>query len=272
MRVRSVFVATAAVALGLFGLAGAAAAQEGEDATVTVVHDIEDLDPVAIAVDGTIAVESLAFGESAGPLPLEAGTYFVEVFDADGTDGDALLEAELVLDAGVNYTVTATVVDGTPQLVVEDDSEEAETGTLVVQHDVQGGPTVYLGVTPFVGTDDEADEIDLGALSFGEELEVPDLPVGTHLLTIYADAALTQPLGDAEFDIAAGETTTVTASSVLGAPSPAPSPTATGIRTPDRVNTGAGGTEGNGGTAALVLAGLAAAAVGVGVTARRRAA
>ncbi len=264
-----------ATVIGLaFAMTGVASAQEEGGSTVTVVHDIESLGPVAIIVDGEVAVPSLAYGESAGPVDFEAGTYEVAVADAAEPSVPLLGPVDLTLEAGIAYTVTATLVNGTPDLVVEEEPL-VETGTLAFQHDITGGPTVGVVVLPF-GEEDDA--VDLGTVDAGESFE-QDLPVGDHVLVI-TDEAGEQDLGSTEFSIAADTVTTVRASSVLGTPAPSPSPTETAtatasptpIRTPTRVDTGAGGTEGNGGTtAALVLAGLAAGAVAVATTRKRAA-
>jgi hypothetical protein len=262
-----------ATVIGLaFAMTGVASAQEEGGSTVTVVHDIASLGPVAIIVDGEVAVPSLAYGESAGPVDFEAGTYEVAVADATAPTVPLLGPVDLTLEAGIAYAITATLVDGTPDLVVEEEPL-VETGTLAFQHDITGGPTVGVVVLPF-GEEDDA--VDLGTVDAGESFE-QDLPVGDHVLVI-TDEAGEQDLGSTEFSIAADTTTTVRASSVLGTPAPSPSETATAtasptpIRTPNRVDTGAGGTEGNGGnTAVLVLAGLAAGAVAVATTRKRAA-
>jgi len=265
-----------ATVIGLVvAMTGVASAQDGE-AAIQAVHDIEAVDPVDIAVDGAVVVEGLAYGETTDQLRLPAGTYEVELLDAE-TGVSLLGPEEFTLQAGIAYTVTATLVEGQPGLVVEEEPL-VETGTLAFDHDITGGPTVGVVVLPF-GEEDDA--VDLGTVDAGESFE-QDLPVGEHVLVI-TDEAGEQDLGSTAFSIAADTTTTVRASAVLGTPAPSPSPSPspsvtasaspTPIRTPSRVDTGAGGTEGNGGTAsaALVLAGLAAGAVAL-ATARKRAA
>jgi len=206
-------------------------------------------------------------------VDFSGGTYQIVVADA-ATSTTLLGPTNLTLESGIAYTVTATLVDGAPDLVIEQEPL-TETGTLAFEHDITGGPTVGVVVLPF---GEEADAIDLGTVDAGESFD-EELPVGDHVLVI-TDEAGEQDLGSTEFSIAADTTTTVRASAVLGAPAPSPSPSPsatasaspTAIRTPNRVDTGAGGTEGNGGTtsAALVLAGLAAGAVALAT--RRRAA
>ncbi len=86
-------------------------------AHVSVVHASPDAPAVDIAVKGgAVLVPNLAFGQDAGPLPVDAGTYDLEV-RAAGTTTVALPIDGVALTAGKIYTVFAVgLLNGTPEL------------------------------------------------------------------------------------------------------------------------------------------------------------
>ena len=86
-------------------------------AHVRVVHASPDAPAVDIAVKGgAVLVPNLAFGKDAGPLPVDAGTYDLEV-RAAGTTTVALPINGVQLAAGKIYTVFAVgLLNGTPKL------------------------------------------------------------------------------------------------------------------------------------------------------------
>ena len=86
-------------------------------AHVSVVHASPDAPAVDIAVKGgAVLVPNLAFGGDAGPLPVDAGTYDLEV-RAAGTTTVALPIDDVQLAAGKIYTVFAVgLLNGTPAL------------------------------------------------------------------------------------------------------------------------------------------------------------
>jgi hypothetical protein len=283
MRLRAVFVALAALALGLFGLAGAAAAQEA-GARLTAVHNAGVIPAVAIALDGEVVVESLANGATAGPLDIAAGDHTVLVGLAENAEDGELSEDEVVFTdeftavAGFSYTYTAELDDeGEPVLNIAAEPF-GPTGVLVFVHDITGGPSVTLAIRPGGVADQEVTDFQEGddeTIAAGETIEISNIPPGTHTLII-RDAAGTTDLGSTQFTITADQETTLRASAVLGgaAPAPSPSPTETAtVRPPRVVQTGAGGTQGGTATGLVLLAGgLVAAGAGAAVVARRKAA
>jgi hypothetical protein len=90
------------------GFAGAArvAAQDGT-ANVRVIHASPDAPAVDIWVNGEVAISDLAFGEATDWIALPADSYDVAVAPAGADAADAVLEATLDLEAGVNYNVAA---------------------------------------------------------------------------------------------------------------------------------------------------------------------
>jgi hypothetical protein len=95
------------------------AAPASGKAHVSVVHAGPDAPAVDIAVaGGPVLVEDLAFSEGAGPLPVDAGTYNLQVRVA-GTDTVALPLDGVALQSGMIYTFVATgFLEGEPALTV----------------------------------------------------------------------------------------------------------------------------------------------------------
>ena len=93
------------------------AAPAAGKAHVRVVHASPDAPAVDIAVKGgAVLVPNLLFGKDAGPLPVDAGTYDLEV-RAAGTTTVALPINGVQLAAGKIYTVFAVgLLNGTPKL------------------------------------------------------------------------------------------------------------------------------------------------------------
>jgi hypothetical protein len=94
-------------------------------AHVYVVHASPDAPAVDVAVKGgPVLVSDLAFGERAGPLPVDAGTYDLEVRPAGSTDVALPLNG-VTLEAGKVYTFVATgFLSGEPTLTVLPFAEE----------------------------------------------------------------------------------------------------------------------------------------------------
>jgi hypothetical protein len=88
-------------------------------AHVQVVHASPDAPAVDIGLKGgAVLVPNLAFGELKGPLPVDAGTYDLEVRLA-GTSTVALPLNDVSLEAGKIYTFTAVgFASGQPELSV----------------------------------------------------------------------------------------------------------------------------------------------------------
>lgn len=89
-----------------FASAGRVAAQDG-DANVRVIHASPDAPAVDIWVNGEVAISDLAFGEATDWIALPADSYDVAVAPAGADAADAVLEATLDLEGGVNYNVAA---------------------------------------------------------------------------------------------------------------------------------------------------------------------
>jgi hypothetical protein len=89
-------------------------------AHISVIHGGVGAPAVDVAVtDGPVLVENLSLSEGAGPLPVDAGTYDLEVRVA-GTTDVALPLPGVTLEEGSIYTFIATgFLAGDPALTVE---------------------------------------------------------------------------------------------------------------------------------------------------------
>jgi len=96
------------------------AAPAAGKAHVQVLHASPDAPAVDIALKGgAVLVANLPFGEQKGPLPVDAGTYNLEV-RAAGTNTVVLPLDGVRLDAGKVYTFAAVgLASGTPALSVQ---------------------------------------------------------------------------------------------------------------------------------------------------------
>ena len=88
-------------------------------AHINVIHAGPDAPAVDVAVKGgPVLVSGAAFGDKAGPLPVDAGTYDLEVRPA-GTTQIALAVPGVQLESGKIYTFVATgFLNGQPTLTV----------------------------------------------------------------------------------------------------------------------------------------------------------
>jgi hypothetical protein len=123
-------------------------AQEGQ-ARVRIVHASPDAPNVDIWVDGAVAVSNLAFNTATEYVALPAGDHAVAVTPAGGTAADAVIDATLTLEAGMDYTVAAVgqVADIEP-LVLEDNNAAPAAGKahIRVVHASPDAPNVDVAV------------------------------------------------------------------------------------------------------------------------------
>lgn len=117
-----------------------------DDAAVSVVHGIPDLD-VDVWVNGEATLPGFAFQDVAGPLALPAGDYEIEIYPA-GTDpegNEPALAATVPVPAGVDATIVAHLdADGAPMLTVfvnDTSAIDAGNGRVTARH-VAAAPTV----------------------------------------------------------------------------------------------------------------------------------
>lgn len=107
-------------------LIASSASAQTTDARVRVLHGSPDAPAVDVFVDGNKKIPNLAFGNITDYVTLPAGAHNVKVFPApsDGT-GTPVIEADLTLEAGKDYTVAAANVLASIEPVVYVDNNAA---------------------------------------------------------------------------------------------------------------------------------------------------
>jgi hypothetical protein len=162
MKFRSKVAAAAALTAALLapGAVGVAGAQEGDDATITVVHGIpggdlglaDDL-PVDVLVNGeTCLLTDFRFTEVSDRVQLAPGTYDIQVLLSDGECGGAVaIDAPGVeVPAGVNASVVAHLdTEGAPtaSVYVNDLSAAGLYRARVAVHHTADAPAVDVTAT-----------------------------------------------------------------------------------------------------------------------------
>ena len=164
----------------------------GGEAMVRVVHASPDAPAVDVLVDGSRALENLAFGNASDYVALPAGEHQVQVVPTGGDASQAVIDETLTLEGGKAYEVAAVgnVADIAP-LVLEVDlgplaagkarvrAVHASPDAPAVDVAVTGGPVLFENAAFPAGTDYA--EVDAGTY----DLEIR--PTGT------TDVALAVP-------------------------------------------------------------------------------
>lgn len=190
----------AGIALAAGTIAPAAAQDEAQ---LRVVHASPDAPNVDIWVDGETVLTDVPFAAVSDYLSLPAGTYNVQVTATGATD--AVIDADLTLEAGTSYTVAATglLADIAPVVLTDDRMPADGQAKLRVFHASPSAPaSVDVAVTdgPLL----------VEGLGFAEATGYLAVDPGTYALEIRAageaDAALSL-----EASLEAGENYTVIA-------------------------------------------------------------
>ena len=121
-----------AVVLFVAFAAGPAGAQEGT-ATVTVIHAVpaEDGFPADVYLNGDLVIDGFIFEAASEAFTIPAGAAELEVFaeGADPATESPAVSGQVTLEAGVDYSVVAQLVDGAPVLsIFVNDTSQVEAG------------------------------------------------------------------------------------------------------------------------------------------------
>jgi hypothetical protein len=224
-------VGAAAIALG--ALAPGASAQDAT-ARVRVVHASPDAPAVDVYVDGSRALENVAFKGASGYISLPAGAHNFQVFAAgEGPDGTAVIDADATLEAGTDYTVIAAgTLEEIRPVVLEDDNSAPAAGKAHVRvvHASPDAPAVDVAVA--------RGPVLFPNLSFPNAAGPAPVDAGTYDLEVRAAGTTTVALPIDDVTLEAGKIYTVLAVGLLSgtpalealplvtAPSPASAPTA----------------------------------------------
>lgn len=164
---------------------------------IRVLHASPDAPAVDVALDSTVAIMDLDYGESSGFTTVNSGDYQTEVFGilADGSNSDAVIDATLTFDDDERYTVVAVDTLGNGAItakVFEDDGMLSDSSMVRVQvaHLSEGVPEVYVHVTAPGATLSE--NTALGSISYtsGSDLLGPvEVDAGDYQIQVSTDAA-----------------------------------------------------------------------------------
>ena len=130
-------------------------------ADVRAFHASPNAPAVDVLVNDTIrAFEGLAFEGVTGYAPLASDTYNFKVVPAGGGPGDAVIDADLMIDGLTDYTIVATDVlaNITPIVLVDDNTLDGANARIRFFHgsadapavDIRvanGGPTLFFDVS-----------------------------------------------------------------------------------------------------------------------------
>ncbi|TAA69131.1 DUF4397 domain-containing protein [Planococcus salinarum] len=188
---KKIFVSMSVALALVFSLFAAGVMADSHTAKLRVVHASPDAPAVDVYVNGELTLEEVPFKADSGYLDVPAGTHNVEVFAAgtEYAEGEAVLQADLTVEAGQAYTaVAANTVDALEFVVAEDSMEVTEGQAKIrVGHLSPDAPTVDVGLiggdalfsgAEFPGITDYI-EVDPG--TYDLEIRLPD---GTQVLPL----------------------------------------------------------------------------------------
>ena len=147
--------------------------------SVRVVHASPDAPNVDVYVDGTLAIQDLAFGQATDLLPIPAGARNIKVTPT-GVPGTAVIDATVTFEACMAYEVSATgfLADIQAQVYeIDRDSLGKKTARVRAIHNAPDAPPVKVFVagsdTPLFDT-----------VSFPNATPYAEVPEGTYDLEI----------------------------------------------------------------------------------------
>ena len=178
------------------------------NARVRVLHTSPDAPAVDIHVDGSPAITNLSFGQISDYVELRAGMHSVKVFAAGtGRKGNAVIDADLEVEANQAYTVAAVRrLQNVQAMVISDSTSPPGPGMAKVRviHaspdapgvdvGVPGGPTLFrnisfMEITPF--TEVQSGTYDLEVRPAGSMQAVVVVPnVSLDSANLYTFAAM----------------------------------------------------------------------------------
>jgi hypothetical protein len=100
-----------------------------DNAYLYIVHGIPGRDvadnlnpglPIDVLISGTCLARGLSFGNTSGPLSFSAGTYDVEISDANTLapcTNAPLIDSQMTLTSGENMSAVAAISGGQPTLL-----------------------------------------------------------------------------------------------------------------------------------------------------------
>ncbi|GIW04345.1 MAG: cell wall anchor [Thermomicrobiales bacterium] len=159
------------------------------DACVNVIHASPDAPAVDVYVDGTKALEQLAFGKASGWVALPAGEHQIQVTATGGQPDHAVIDAKVTLEAGAAYEVAATglLANITPQIYQVNLSKLGEGQARIrVIHTSPDAPAVDVAV--------KGGDVLIANLAFPNASDYLEVPAGSYDLEVRAAGTTTVAL------------------------------------------------------------------------------
>ena len=181
------------------------------ETSIRVIHSSYDAPAVDVWVNGAIAIENLAYGESSGYADLTAGVYNIQVVPA-GSTSPVVIEADLTLESDIDYTVvaTGTLADITPIVLAESRMESSMAKVRFI-HSSPDAPAVDIKVEDGTGPAIFADK---SFREFGSYIEVEP---GAYNLAVTPAGSETEVVIYGNVELMAGGVYTVNAIGTLDA-------------------------------------------------------
>jgi hypothetical protein len=128
LRTPGIFIALLAALIAGAAIFASTASAQSSDARLRVLHASPDAPAVDVYLDGAEAISDLAFDDITDYVTVPAGDHNVQVFaaSANGT-GDPVIDADVTLTGGTDYTVAAVglLANIEPLVLVDDNSDPA---------------------------------------------------------------------------------------------------------------------------------------------------
>lgn len=192
------------------------------EATVRVVHAAPAAPNVDILLDDALppAVENLAFPEFTDRLPIAAGDYNVKVVPTGSGPEAAVIEGDVTLVAGEEYSVYALGLDPLQPLLLVDDNRRVNTeARLRIVHAAPSAGDVDIYLAP-PGADLDAPA--LAAVPFGAESGYLSIAPGSYDVIVAPAGGdpLAPAIGPLPVELTAGGIYTVVARDAQGGGGP----------------------------------------------------
>ncbi len=176
-------------------------------AEVRVVHASSEAPPVDVYVNDALVLSDVPFTAFSDYLALDPGSYNVVVTPA-GSPGAVVIDADLTVEAGVQYSVYAagTLAELAPYVLVDDSRRIATETRVRLIHLSPVAELVDIYVQPLNGTAADISTIDptFAGVDFLGETGYVSLPGGQYEVTVAVAGTATAAIGPITIELLDG--------------------------------------------------------------------
>lgn len=169
-------------------------------AQLRVAHLSPDAPPVDVRVNGDVVLQGVAYLDSSAYLPLDPGTYSLQVTPA-GASTPVVIDATAMLQSGVSYTVAATGLLGQgdlqPVILVDDRVSTPAEARVRFTHASPDAPAVDIALA-------NGGAVVFGNVSFRQSSNYASLAAGDYALEVRLAGTSTVVLPLGTVSLAAG--------------------------------------------------------------------